>query len=71
MVYNEKLLSLDILIISQTFDFTGFLALFHKKFVFLLMVYSEKPKNVTKAIIRKTLDFTGLNDIFSQKNVFL
>ena len=36
MVYNEKLLSLDILIISQTIDFTGFTSTFEEKICFSL-----------------------------------
>ena len=41
MVYMEKLISLDILIISETLNSTSFLILFHKIFMFLLMVYGE------------------------------
>ena len=35
MVYNEKVLSLDILIISKTLDFTGLNDIFSQKNVFL------------------------------------
>ena len=46
MVSSEKLLSLDILIIRKTIDFTGFSYTFEEKIMFSYMVYNEKLKNV-------------------------
>ena len=41
MVYNEKLLSLDILIIAKTIDFTRLKGTFEEKIMFSYMVYGE------------------------------
>ena len=42
MVYSEKLLLLDILIIAKTLDFTGLKGTFEEKIIFSYMVYYEK-----------------------------
>ena len=44
MVYSEKLLSLDILIIAKTLDFTRLKGTFEEKIMFSYMVYNEKVK---------------------------
>ena len=64
MVYNEKLLSLDILIIAKTLDFTRLKGTFEEKIMLSYMVYNEKLKNVRSWHVLKPLILLAYKHIF-------